>query len=96
MAPSNKSYLVILNKAVNITQSIEADQEILDAQDKVAEKTEIYVPYNILPLDPDSGNQAIMSEIQAVVFALRNTRGLPWPKDLKKRKRMKIFWIGFK
>jgi len=26
----------------------------------VEEKTQIYVPYNILPLDPDSQNQAIM------------------------------------
>jgi len=28
--------------------------QILETQDKVAEKTEILVPYNILPLDPDS------------------------------------------
>lgn len=34
--------------------------QILETHDKVAEKTEIYVPYNILPLDPDSVNQAIM------------------------------------
>lgn len=34
--------------------------QILEAQDKVAEKTQICVPYNILPLDPDSANQAIM------------------------------------
>ena len=32
----------------------------MEAHDKVAEKTEIYVPYNILLLDPDSANQAIM------------------------------------
>ena len=25
-------------------------------------------------------------QIQAAVFALRNTRGLPWPKDYKKKK----------
>ncbi|XP_038696263.1 callose synthase 3 [Tripterygium wilfordii] len=75
-------------KAVNMNQSIEVDREILEAQDKVAEKTQIYVPYNILPLDPDSANQAIMRypEIQAAVVALRNTRGLPWPKDYKKKK----------
>ncbi|KAI6669497.1 hypothetical protein NL676_004382 [Syzygium grande] len=48
---------------------MEVDREILEAQDKVAEKTQIYVPYNILPLDPDSANQAIMKypEIQAAV-----------------------------
>ncbi|KAF9686475.1 hypothetical protein SADUNF_Sadunf03G0162400 [Salix dunnii] len=75
-------------KAVNMTQSIEVDREILEAQDKVAEKTQIYLPYNILPLDADSANQAIMRypEIQAAVVALRNTRGLPWPKDYKKKK----------
>ncbi|KAK6164246.1 hypothetical protein DH2020_001110 [Rehmannia glutinosa] len=75
-------------KAVNQTQSVEVDREILETHDKVAEKTEIYVPYNILPLDPDSANQAIMKypEIQAAVHALRNTRGLPWPKDYKKKK----------
>ncbi|GAB4856101.1 Callose synthase 3 [Ancistrocladus abbreviatus] len=75
-------------KAVNLTQSVEVDREILETHDKVAEKTEIYVPYNILPLDPDSANQAIMRypEIQSAVLALRNTRGLPWPKDYKKKK----------
>ncbi|KAI9398701.1 hypothetical protein POPTR_003G214200v4 [Populus trichocarpa] len=74
-------------KAVNMTQSIEVDREILEAQDEVAEKTQIYLPYNILPLDPDSADQAIMRypEIQAAVLALRNTRGLPWPKDYKKK-----------
>ncbi|GLT82345.1 hypothetical protein SLE2022_007310 [Rubroshorea leprosula] len=75
-------------KAVNLTQSIEVDKEILEAQTNVEEKTKIYVPYNILPLDPDSANQPIMRypEIQAAVFALRNTRGLPWPRDHKKKK----------
>ncbi|KAA8528138.1 hypothetical protein F0562_035611 [Nyssa sinensis] len=75
-------------KAVNHTQAVEVDREILEAQDKVAEKTQIYVPYNILPLDPDSANQAIMRypEIRAAVCALRNTRGLPWPRDYKKKK----------
>lgn len=74
-------------KAVNLTQAIELDNEVLEAQKNVAEKTEIYVPYNILPLDPDSANQAIMRypEIQASVIALRNTRGLPWPMDHKKK-----------
>ncbi|TYG56862.1 hypothetical protein ES288_D08G098000v1 [Gossypium darwinii] len=75
-------------KAVNLTQSIEVDREILEAQDKVAEQTQILVPYNILPLDPGSANQAIMQypEIQAAVYALRNTRGLPWPSDHKRKK----------
>ncbi|XP_065872528.1 callose synthase 2 [Euphorbia lathyris] len=72
-------------KAVNQTEAV--PDEILEAHTKVEEKTKIYVPYNILPLDPDSQNQAIMRypEIQAAVSALRNTRGLPWPKEYKKR-----------
>ncbi|KAJ8573525.1 hypothetical protein K7X08_010036 [Anisodus acutangulus] len=74
-------------KAVNLTEAVEVADEILEAHTKVAEKTEILVPYNILPLDPDSSNQAIMRypEIQASVTALRNTRGLPWPKNHKKK-----------
>ncbi|KAL5725740.1 Callose synthase 1 [Ranunculus cassubicifolius] len=75
-------------KAVNLTQSLEVDREILETHKNVAEKTEVYVPYNILPLDPDSANQAIMQypEIKAVVVALRNTRGLPWPTAGYKKK----------
>ncbi|KVI00628.1 1,3-beta-glucan synthase subunit FKS1-like, domain-1 [Cynara cardunculus var. scolymus] len=67
-------------KAVNLTESVDVAQE-------VAAKTEMYAPYNILPLDPDSKNQAIMRypEIQASVTALRNTRGLPWPKEHTKK-----------
>ncbi|KAL3599756.1 hypothetical protein D5086_007674 [Populus alba] len=78
-------------KAVNMTQSIEVDREVKpyfrSSRYKVAEKTQIYLPYNILPLDPDSADQPIMRypEIQAAVLALRNTRGLPWPKDYKKK-----------
>ncbi|KAJ0854976.1 putative 1,3-beta-glucan synthase [Helianthus annuus] len=83
-------------KAVNQTQSVEVDREILETHDKVAQKTEIYLPYNILPLDPDSANQAIMRypEIQAAVVSLRNTRGLPWPREYKKKNEEDILdWL---
>ncbi|CAL9155136.1 unnamed protein product [Musa hybrid cultivar] len=74
-------------KAVNLTQSVEVDHEILEAAHKVEEKKQALGPYNILPLDPDSASQAIMlyPEIQAAVRALRNTRGLPWPKGHTKK-----------
>jgi callose synthase len=47
-------------KAVNVSQSVEVDQAILDTHNKVEEKKKLYVPYNILPLDPESTGQAIM------------------------------------
>jgi len=47
-------------KAVTQQHAVEVDHEILEAADKVKEKTKIYLPFNILPLDPDSGNQAVM------------------------------------
>ncbi|URD74284.1 callose synthase [Musa troglodytarum] len=74
-------------KAVNQTQSLEVEPEILETHNEIEEKTKTLGPYNILPLDPDSANQAIMRypEIQAAVTALRNTRGLPWPKGHNKK-----------
>lgn len=34
-------------------------------------------------------------QIQAAVLSLRNTRGLPWPKDYKKKKDEDILdWLG--
>ena len=34
-------------------------------------------------------------QIQAAVYALRNTRGLPWPTDYKKKKDEDILdWLG--
>ncbi|KAK8463631.1 hypothetical protein SEVIR_1G386100v4 [Setaria viridis] len=100
-------------KAVNVSQKIEVDQSILETHNQVEEKKKLYLPYNILPLDPDSANQAIMRypevatyfistcyhslrgclcplsplcvQIQAAFHALRNTRGLPWPKEHEKK-----------
>ncbi|KAJ0019964.1 hypothetical protein Pint_31297 [Pistacia integerrima] len=59
---------------------MEVDRQIVEPL--FPERIQMCVPYNILPLDPDSANQAIMKypEIQAAVVALRNTRGLRWPK----------------
>ncbi|XP_075650184.1 callose synthase 1-like [Castanea sativa] len=70
-------------KAVNQTEAVEMTDEILQAHTAVEEKIQLCMPYNILPLDPESQNQAIMRypEIQATVSALRNTSGLPWPTD---------------
>lgn len=74
-------------KAVNLTEAVDVEPEIIEAHNNVTEKSEIYVPYNILPLDREGANQAIMKypEIQASVSALRNTRGLPWAKGHKKK-----------
>ncbi|TKY49513.1 Callose synthase 2 [Spatholobus suberectus] len=69
-------------KAVNRTEDLPVSEEIIQTHTKVEEQKQLYAPYNILPLDPESGKEAIMSyhEIQAAVSALRNTRGLLWPK----------------
>lgn len=72
-------------RAVDQTEAV--PDEILEAHTRVEEKSKLYVPYNIIPLDPDSQNHAIVRypEIQAAASALRNTRGLPWPKNHKRK-----------
>eukprot|EP01018_Ginkgo_biloba_P036440 Gb_08787 [translate_table: standard] len=68
--------------AVNKSEKVEeVAPEIIAAARDVKEKTEIYAPYNILPLDAAGASQAIMQmeEIKAAVASLRNTRGLNWP-----------------
>ncbi|KAL2461368.1 Callose synthase 2 [Abeliophyllum distichum] len=74
-------------RAVNLTEAVEVDDEILEKHTKVEEKAQILLPYNILPLDPESSHQAIMiyPEIKASVAALRSIRGLPWPKGHTKK-----------
>ncbi|KAL8210471.1 hypothetical protein R6Q57_004908 [Mikania cordata] len=54
------SVLFEVLKAVNRAQSMDVEEKILEAHVKVSQKAEIYLPYNILPLDPDSANHAIM------------------------------------
>ncbi|KAL5707496.1 putative callose synthase 8 [Ranunculus cassubicifolius] len=53
--------------------------EIIADTEDVESKSELYQPYNILPLDPGGEHQAIMQlpEIKAAVTAIRNIRGLP-------------------
>ncbi|KAK7247578.1 hypothetical protein RIF29_42463 [Crotalaria pallida] len=68
--------------AVNKTEKVEeVAPEIIAAARDVQEKTEIYTPFNILPLDSAGASQPIMQleENKAAVSALRNTRGLNWP-----------------
>ncbi|VVB07525.1 unnamed protein product [Arabis nemorensis] len=76
---------------------VEVPAEFLRFYNDVEENTQIYVPYNILPLDPGSENQTIMSfpEIKAAVMALRsNVRNLPWPENQKnKRDEDMLDWL---
>ncbi|KAJ8504487.1 hypothetical protein OPV22_005373 [Ensete ventricosum] len=75
--------------AVNKTEKVEeVAPEIIAAAKDVQEKTEIYVPYNILPLDAAGASQCIMQleEIKAAVTALRNTRGLNWPSSFDQQR----------
>ncbi|XP_057992637.1 putative callose synthase 8 isoform X1 [Hevea brasiliensis] len=57
-----------------------------DAAGHQALAAELYVPYNILPLDHGGIQQAIMQlpEIKAAVAAVRNIRGLPSAQDFHK------------
>eukprot|EP00252_Welwitschia_mirabilis_P024085 TRINITY_DN6_c2_g1_i1.p1 TRINITY_DN6_c2_g1~~TRINITY_DN6_c2_g1_i1.p1 ORF type:complete len:1930 (-),score=301.24 TRINITY_DN6_c2_g1_i1:544-6333(-) len=72
-------------KAVNQSEDQAVSPEIMEAGKDVEEKTGIYKPYNILPLDPAGAHLAIMQypEIKAAVEALSCTRGLPWPSTGK-------------
>ncbi|KAL4198845.1 hypothetical protein AMTRI_Chr03g48090 [Amborella trichopoda] len=73
--------------------------EVLSAGKDVKGKAGLYVPYNILPLDPGGAEQAIMQllEIKAAVAALHNIRGLHWPKDADERENCRdlLDWLQF-
>ncbi|KAF3440590.1 hypothetical protein FNV43_RR18874 [Rhamnella rubrinervis] len=74
--------------AVNKSEKVEeVAPEIIAAARDVQEKTEIYVPYNILPLDSAGASQSIMQleEVKAAVGALWNTRGLNWPSAFEQK-----------
>ncbi|KAL1290898.1 hypothetical protein HN51_059442 [Arachis hypogaea] len=75
--------------AVNKTEKVEeVAPEIIAAARDVQEKTEIYAPFNILPLDSAGASQQIMQleEIKAAVSALWNTRGLNWPSTFEQHR----------
>ncbi|KAJ1401279.1 callose synthase 5-like [Sesbania bispinosa] len=72
--------------AVNKTEKVEeVAPELLEMS---REKTEIYAPFNILPLDSAGASQPIMQleEIKAAVSALWNTRGLNWPSSFEQHR----------
>ncbi|KAG1358945.1 Callose synthase 4 [Cocos nucifera] len=74
--------------AVNKNENVEeVAPEIIASAKDVEEKKEIYLPYNILPLDAAGASQPIMQfvEIKAAVSALRNTRGLSWPTSFEQQ-----------
>ncbi|KAI5335429.1 hypothetical protein L3X38_025562 [Prunus dulcis] len=76
--------------AVNKTEKVEeVAPEIIAAARDVQEKTEIYTPYNILPLDSAGATQSVMQleEVKAAVGALWNTRGLNWPSAFESRQK---------
>ncbi|KAA0040765.1 callose synthase 5 [Cucumis melo var. makuwa] len=75
--------------AVNTNEEVEeVAPEIIAAARDVQEKTEIYAPYNILPLDSAGASQSIMQleEVKAAVGALWNSRGLNWPSTFEQRR----------
>ncbi|KAL3576497.1 hypothetical protein D5086_021780 [Populus alba] len=63
-----------------------AGPQALADTDSIRAKSELYVPYNIFPLDQGGTQHAIMQlpEIKAAVAAVRNIRGLPSAEDLGK------------
>ncbi|KAJ7537052.1 hypothetical protein O6H91_12G095000 [Diphasiastrum complanatum] len=69
--------LLVVNKNIGV------DKEIMSTGKEVEQKKEIFVPYNILPLDSAGASQEIMQldEIKAAMEALRNIRGLPFQQS---------------
>ncbi|XP_057461314.1 putative callose synthase 8 [Actinidia eriantha] len=76
-----------------------ADSQALVDRDNINEKSEFFVPYNILPLDEGGLDQAIMQlpEIKVAVAAVRNVRGLPFLENFGRRMaNMDLFdWLQF-
>ncbi|KAJ6377553.1 hypothetical protein OIU76_026514 [Salix suchowensis] len=73
----------VLFQVLKTVTNAAGSQALADRDD---EKSDFYVPYNILPLDQGGTQHAIMQlpEIKAAVAAVRNIRGLPSTQDLEK------------
>ncbi|KAJ9558727.1 hypothetical protein OSB04_013341 [Centaurea solstitialis] len=56
------SILFEVLKAVNLTQSVEVDREILEAETRIFDITDLYAPYEPLQLEPDSSDQVMLSD----------------------------------
>ncbi|KAI5662239.1 hypothetical protein M9H77_21562 [Catharanthus roseus] len=76
----------VLYEVLNTVTNAAGSQALAD-NESINTKSELYVPYNILPLDQGGVHQAIMQlpEIKAAVAAVRDVRGLPFVEDFKKR-----------
>ncbi|GAA0169377.1 hypothetical protein LIER_23880 [Lithospermum erythrorhizon] len=76
----------VLYEVLSTVTNAATSQALADAE-SVNAKSEIYVPYNILPLDQGGIHQAIMqlAEVKVAVASIRNVRGLPFLNDLKRR-----------
>lgn len=83
--------------AVNQENQEIVDSDVMEKAKEVTSKKDIYVAYNVLPLDPGGAStQAIMllPEVKAAVAALRNTRGLEFGSTKQKATDLDVFdWL---
>ncbi|CAM8996972.1 unnamed protein product [Rhodiola kirilowii] len=73
-----------------------AGPQALANKDRSHGRPKLFVPYNILPLDPGNADQPIvrLPEVKAAVVALGNTRGLHVAEDCHKQTAFDLFdWL---